>query len=94
MPLTPAHQGGNRRLPWIARVLSSTPRGGPGHTTALTEDFMADMFTCTCGNQTWQIFDEGVRCTTCKTEFITHHVPVAEFNHTLNLELEEELEEV
>jgi hypothetical protein len=55
---------------------------------------MADVFTCTCGNQVWQIFDTGVRCTACKTEFITHHVPVAEFNHMVNQELEEELEEL
>jgi hypothetical protein len=58
------------------------------------EEFMADVFTCTCGNQIWQIFDTGVRCTACKTEFITHHVPVSEFNHMVNIELEEQLEEV
>ena len=54
---------------------------------------MADLYTCSCGNQTWQIFDSGVRCTACKTEFITRHAPVSEFNHEINEELVEQLEE-
>jgi len=55
---------------------------------------MADLFTCSCGNQTWEIYDPGVRCTACKTEFVTLHAPVAEFNHAVTEELEEALEEL
>jgi len=57
------------------------------------EAFMADLYTCSCGNQTWQILETGVRCTACKTEYVTQHTPVAEFNHTVTEELEEALEE-
>ncbi|MGZ4811973.1 MAG: hypothetical protein ACXVZR_05690 [Terriglobales bacterium] len=55
---------------------------------------MADLYTCSCGNQTWRIFDSIVRCATCDTEFVAQHTPVAEFNHAINVEVEEELEEV
>ncbi len=54
---------------------------------------MADVYTCSCGNQTWEIFDTGVRCTVCKAEFVTPHTPVAEFNSVITHELEEELAE-
>jgi len=54
---------------------------------------VADLYTCSCGNQTWEIFDTGVRCLKCKTEFATPHTPVAEFNHAVTEELEEALEE-
>jgi hypothetical protein len=54
---------------------------------------MADVYTCACGNQTWMISDTGVRCTTCKTEYVTQHTPVEEFNHTVTEELEDELEQ-
>jgi hypothetical protein len=57
------------------------------------EAFMADLYTCSCGNQTWEIFDTGVRCATCKTEYVTQHTPVGEFNHAVTEELEEALEE-
>ncbi len=53
---------------------------------------MADLYTCSCGNQTWEIFDTGVRCTACKTEYVTPHMPVTEFNHTVAQEIAEELE--
>jgi uncharacterized Zn finger protein (UPF0148 family) len=56
--------------------------------------FMTDLYTCSCGSQIWQIFDTGVRCTACQTEFVSQHTPVAEFNHTATQQLEEELEEV
>lgn len=55
---------------------------------------MADFYTCRCGNQTWKIFENGVRCTVCGTEFVTQHTPVSEFNHTVTQEMEEELEEL
>jgi uncharacterized Zn finger protein (UPF0148 family) len=56
--------------------------------------FMTDLYTCSCGSQIWQIFDTGVRCTACQTEFVTQHQPVAEFNHVATQQMEEELEEV
>jgi len=54
---------------------------------------MPDLYTCACGNQTWQIFDAGVRCTACQTEYVTPHAPVPEFNSSVTQELEEELAE-
>ena len=54
---------------------------------------MANLYTCNCGNQTWEIFETGVRCTACQTEFMVHHMPVKEFNHLVTEELEEALEE-
>ena len=54
---------------------------------------MADLYTCSCGNQTWQIIEIGVRCATCGTEFVAQHMPVADFNHMVAEELEEVLEE-
>jgi hypothetical protein len=57
------------------------------------EVFMADLYICSCGNQTWEIFDTGVRCTECKTEYVVQHAPVAEFNHMVAHEMEEELVE-
>jgi hypothetical protein len=50
---------------------------------------MADRYICICGNQTWEIFDTGVRCTVCKKEYIAQHTPVEEFNHIVMAELEE-----
>jgi hypothetical protein len=61
--------------------------------TLLEEVFMADLYTCSCGNQTWEIFDTGVRCTACEAEFVTFHTPVAEFNSTVTQEMEEEMAE-
>jgi hypothetical protein len=54
---------------------------------------MADLYTCSCGNQTWEILDNGVRCTACKTEYVTLHTPVSEFNSAVTKEMEEELAE-
>jgi len=54
---------------------------------------MADLYTCACGNQTWQIFDRGVRCTACQVEYVTPHLKVAEFNSEVEQELDEELAE-
>lgn len=53
---------------------------------------MADLYTCNCGNQRWEITDTFVRCTECKTEYVTRHTPVAEFNHEITQELVEEME--
>ncbi len=54
---------------------------------------MADLYTCKCGNRTWEIFDTGVRCTKCHAEYVASHTPVAEFNSAVTHELEEELEQ-
>lgn len=55
---------------------------------------MTDLYTCSCGNQTWQIFETGVRCIACEAEFPVLHTPVTEFNHSVTKELEEQLEEL
>ncbi len=52
-----------------------------------------DLYTCSCGNQTWQIFDTVVRCSACGTEFAVEHMPVSEFNAIVTTELEEALEQ-
>ncbi len=52
---------------------------------------MTELYTCSCGNQTWEIFDMGVRCTACQAEYLTRHEPVAEFNREITQEMEEEL---
>jgi len=57
------------------------------------EEAMADMYTCSCGNQTWQVLEAAVRCTACGTEVVAPHMPVTEFNHMVTQELEEVLEE-
>jgi hypothetical protein len=62
-------------------------------TISFEEEVMTDVYTCSCGNQTWQIFDALVRCSTCGTEFVAQHTPVSEFNHMVTEELEEVLEE-
>jgi hypothetical protein len=54
---------------------------------------MADLYTCSCGNQTWEISDTGVRCTACQAEYVTRHTPVAEFNSAVTQAMEEELAE-
>jgi hypothetical protein len=51
---------------------------------------MTDLYTCSCGNQTWQIFDTGVRCPACKAEYPAQHTSVADFNHEIVEEMEEE----
>ncbi|HYL12482.1 MAG TPA: hypothetical protein VEV41_05580 [Terriglobales bacterium] len=54
---------------------------------------MADLYTCSCGNQTWQISDTCVRCTACQAEYPVQHTSVADFNHDIVQEMEEELAE-
>ena len=61
-------------------------------TILFKEEVMADVYTCSCGSQTWQILETAVRCTACGTEFVAPHMPVASFNHMVTLELEEVLE--
>ena len=57
------------------------------------EETMADKYTCSCGNQTWQILDDVVRCTACWTDFAAPHMPVGAFNRMVVLELQEVFEE-
>ena len=66
----------------------------PGLPARQQEAAMTDLYTCNCGNQTWEIFESGVRCAACTTEFVVQHTPVKEFNHMVTQELEEELEDV
>ncbi len=54
---------------------------------------MENVYTCSCGNQTWLILETAVRCQACNREFTTEHTPVTQFNHAV-LEEIEELEEV
>ena len=54
---------------------------------------MADMYTCSCGNQTWQVLEDIVRCVAGGTEIVAPHMPVQAFYHMVTLELEEVLEE-
>lgn len=54
---------------------------------------MTDLYTCACGNQCWEIFDTGVRCTTCKEEYLVAHMPVTEFNQMVTENLQETFEE-
>jgi hypothetical protein len=54
---------------------------------------MADLYTCSCGNQTWEVFDTGVRCTACKTEYVTQHTSVTEFNRAVTQEIALEMEQ-
>ncbi len=51
---------------------------------------MENVYTCTCGNQTWIILEGKVRCATCKLEFDVTHMPVGDFNRLVMEELEEE----
>lgn len=50
---------------------------------------MEDVYTCTCGNQTWMILENQVQCTACKTTFDCQHTPVKEFNHRVAEDVEE-----
>ncbi len=50
---------------------------------------MEDVYTCTCGNRTWLILENVVRCAACDTEFPAQHTPVREFNRLVSEEVEE-----
>ncbi|MFB3916745.1 MAG: hypothetical protein ACE14M_08450 [Terriglobales bacterium] len=53
---------------------------------------MENLFTCTCGSQTWLVLDDGVRCTVCHQLFDAPHLPVRNFNRIVAEELREEEE--
>jgi hypothetical protein len=42
---------------------------------------MDNVYTCSCGNQTWIILDNAVRCTACNEQFAVHLTSVRDFNH-------------
>ncbi len=51
---------------------------------------MDNVYTCICGNQTWIIMENVVRCTVCHTDYNVQLTPVSEFNAKVMEELEEE----
>lgn len=51
---------------------------------------MDNVYTCSCGNQTFVIIETGVRCTACNLTFDVPHMSVRDFNHMVAEELEEE----
>lgn len=53
---------------------------------------MEDVYTCTCGNQTWMIWENHVQCAACKAIFNCLHTPVKDFNRMV-AEAVEELED-
>lgn len=50
---------------------------------------MFDVYTCSCGNQTWTISENHVQCVACKTTFDCLHTSVKDFNRMVNEEIEE-----
>jgi hypothetical protein len=54
---------------------------------------MEDVYTCSCGNQTWLILENVVRCAACNLEYPAQHTPVNEFNHMVNDKVQEDLED-
>ena len=50
---------------------------------------MPILYTCTCGNQTWIVFDDVVRCTMCHKDYDVQNTPVFDFNAKAAKELEE-----
>ena len=50
---------------------------------------MENVYTCSCGNETWVILDNAVRCTACKMVFAVPLTPVKDFNHLVSEEVQE-----
>ena len=50
---------------------------------------MENVYTCTCGNQTWMIMENHVQCTACKAAFSCLHTSVKEFNRMITEDIEE-----
>jgi hypothetical protein len=44
---------------------------------------MDNVYTCSCGNQTWVILDNAVRCAVCNEQFAVQLTPVRDFNRTV-----------
>jgi len=49
---------------------------------------MENVYTCSCGNQTWFVLEQVVLCTRCNKKFPVQLTPVAEFNHMVSEEVE------
>jgi hypothetical protein len=50
---------------------------------------MEPLYTCSCGNQTWVILDNAVRCTACNERYEVVLTPVQEFNRMVAEEIQE-----
>lgn len=50
---------------------------------------MENVYTCSCGNQTWIILENRVQCLACKETFDCQHTSVKDFNHMIAEEIEE-----
>jgi hypothetical protein len=53
---------------------------------------MENSYTCVCGNQTWFVLEQAVRCAVCGKQFAVQMTPLDEFNAAVS-ELVEEAEE-
>ena len=53
------------------------------------EEIMENVYTCSCGNQTWTILENHVQCAACKVTYDCLHTPVKEFNRMVAEEIEE-----
>jgi hypothetical protein len=51
---------------------------------------MENVYTCVCGNQTWIVMENAVRCTICHADFDVQLPPVREFNQRIMQEIEEQ----
>jgi hypothetical protein len=52
-------------------------------------NIMDNVYTCSCGNQTWTILENQVQCAACQTTYECLHTSVKEFNHMVVEEIEE-----
>ncbi len=50
---------------------------------------MENVYTCSCGNQTWLVLEQAVLCTKCNEKFPLQLMPVVEFNHKVLEEVQE-----
>ncbi|MFB3917013.1 MAG: hypothetical protein ACE14M_09795 [Terriglobales bacterium] len=50
---------------------------------------MENVYTCSCGNQTWIVLEGAVRCTVCHSDFRAQMESVKDFNHKVLEEIEE-----
>ncbi len=44
---------------------------------------MDNVYTCTCGSQTWNVLGTVIRCTACNTEFANQGMTASEFNEVV-----------
>jgi hypothetical protein len=53
------------------------------------EAHMENVYTCSCGNQTWLVLEQAILCTKCNEKFPLQLMAVAEFNHLVLEEVKE-----